>query len=140
MDDVSITFHVVSDFLGHVPHLDLIAKHLLQVDSINYPAGLRFDGDYTNHLNWDAVKIFRYAWPTLDAATQGRVRGEISRMLDWCLAKSLSPDGTFKVNDLDKTLNDASKYRVDFLVDAGYFDSSMRFLDEPELSPSNDRP
>lgn len=127
MDDVSITFHVVSDFDGQVPHLDLIAKHLLLVDGVNYPAGLRFNGDYTNHLNWDAVKIFRYAWPTLDPATQGRVRDEISRMLHWCLTKSLSPDGTFKVNELDSTLNDASEYGVDFLVDAGYFDPKMRF-------------
>jgi hypothetical protein len=127
MDDVSITFHVVSDFHGQVPHLDLIAKHLLRVDGVNYPAGLRFDGNYTNHLNWDAVKIFRYAWPTLDPATRGRVRGEISRMLHWCLTQSLSPDGTFKVNDLDNTLNDASEYGVDFLVDAGYFDPKMRF-------------
>lgn len=127
MDDVSITFHMVSDFLGQVPHLDTIAKHLLQVDGINYPAGLRYDGDYTNHLNWDAVKIFRYAWPTLDAATQKRIRDEISRMLQWCLTKSLRPDGSFKVNDLDTTVSDASKYGVDFLVDAGYFNPDMRF-------------
>ena len=94
---------------------------------MNFPAGLRFNGDYTNHLDWDAVIIFRYAWPSLDVATREKAQGEISRMLQWCLTQSLKPDGTFKVNGLDSTLNDASKYGVDFLVDVGYFDPKMRF-------------
>ena len=63
MDDVSMTFHMISDTHGQVPHLDLIAKRLLKLDDVNFPAGVRFEGHYTNHLNWDAVKIFRYAWP-----------------------------------------------------------------------------
>jgi hypothetical protein len=58
MDDMAMTFHVVSDFKGKVDHLDLIAKRILQLDEINFPAGIKFDGDYSNHLNWDVVKIF----------------------------------------------------------------------------------
>ena len=78
MDDVSMTFHMISDTHGQVPHLDLIAKRLLQLDDVNFPAGVRFEGHYTNHLNWDAVKIFRYAWPYLDTATRQQVRAEKS--------------------------------------------------------------
>ena len=47
-----------------VQHQDMIARRLLQLDRVNFPAGIRFDGHYENHLNWDAVKIFRSASPT----------------------------------------------------------------------------
>ena len=60
--------------------------------ALDFPAGILFDGHYENHLNWDAVKIFRSAWPNLDDATRERARGEISRMLKWCLTKSYQPD------------------------------------------------
>jgi hypothetical protein len=127
MDDISMTFHVVSDLNGQVPHLDLIAKRLLQLDDLPFPAGIRVGGHYTNHLNWDAVKIFRYAWPTLDVATRERARAEISRMLHWCLTESYQPDGSFKENALDATLGQAYEYGADFLVEAGYFNREKRF-------------
>jgi len=127
MGDISMTFHVISDLHGQVPHLDMIAKHLLKVDDVNFPAGIRFDGHYENHLNWDAVKIFRIAWPTLDTATREQARAEISRMLHWCLTESYQPDGSFKVSDLDNTLGDAFEYGVNFLEETGYFDRANRF-------------
>lgn len=61
MDDMGVTFHVVSDLHGQVGQLDRIAKRLLQLDRVNFPAGIRFNGHYENHLNWDAVKILRIA-------------------------------------------------------------------------------
>ncbi|HEV2248099.1 MAG TPA: hypothetical protein VGW37_15735 [Terriglobia bacterium] len=133
MDDMAMTFHVVSDLHGEVPHLDLIAKRVLQLDTVNFPAGIRFDGHYENHLNWDAVKIFRYAWPALDAATRERARAEISRMLNWCLTESYQPDGSFRVSELDDTLGDAYYYWVCFLQDAGYFHREERFWTDQEF-------
>jgi hypothetical protein len=127
MDDVGMTFHVISDLHGQVPHLDLIARRLLELDKLNFPAGIRLDGHYENHLNWDAVKIFRTAWPDLDAATRDRVRGEISQMLDWCLADSLQPDGSFKTSELDETLADACNYGDRFLNETGFYNSKKRF-------------
>jgi hypothetical protein len=127
MDDMAMTFHVVSDLHGQVPHLDLIAKRVLELDGVNFPAGIRFNGHYENHLNWDVVKIFRFAWPDLDAATRERARAEISRMLNWCLTKSYQPDGSFKVSDLDDTLGDAYSYAVSFLQETGYFRRQDRF-------------
>ncbi len=103
MDDMAMTFHVISDLKGQVQHQDMIARRLLQLDNVNFPAGIRFDGHYENHLNWDAVKIFRSAWPTLDEASRQQIRVEISRMVNWCLTKSYLPDGSFKVSDLDDT-------------------------------------
>jgi hypothetical protein len=133
MDDMAMTFHVVSDLHGQVDHLDLIAKRVLQLDGVDLPAGIRMDGHYENHLNWDVVKIFRYAWPTLDEATRAEVRAEISRMLGWCLANSYQPDGSFKVSDLDDTLGDAYYYGVSFLREAGYFRREDRFWTDQEF-------
>jgi hypothetical protein len=127
MDDVGITFHVISDLKGQVEHKDLITKRLLQLDDVDFPAGIKFNGHYENHLNWDAVKIFRYAWPYLDTATREKVRIEISSMLNWCLTKSYQPDGSFKISDLDDTMDDAYRYGVAFLGETGYFQSKNRF-------------
>jgi hypothetical protein len=127
MDDVGITFHVISDLNGQVEHKDLIAKRLLQLDHLDFPAGIKFEGHFENHLNWDAVKIFRYAWPYLDTATREKVRLEISSMLNWCLTNSYQPDGSFKISDLDDTMEDAYRYGVAFLSETGYFESKNRF-------------
>ena len=137
MDDMGMTFHVISDLHGQVKHLDLIAKRLLQLDNDNFPAGIRVNGHYENHLNWDAVIILRYSWPTLDAATRQQARVEISRMLNWCLTKSYQPDGSFKVSELDDTLGDAYSYGVYFLKDAGYFQSRNRFWTNQDFPEAN---
>jgi hypothetical protein len=127
MDDMAMTFHVVADLRGQVDHLDRIAKRILELDGTNFPTGIRFDGSYANHLNWDVVKIFRYAWPYLDTATRQAAKKEISGMMAWCLKESYLPDGSFKVSELDETLGDAYFYGVSFLVDAGYFNPEKRF-------------
>jgi hypothetical protein len=134
MDDVGITFHVISDLKGQVEHKDLIAKRLLELDDIDFPAGIKFDGHYENHLNWDAVKIFRYAWPYLDTTTRKEVQIEIFRMLNWCLTKSYQPDGSFKISDLDDTIDDAYRYGVAFLSETGYFQSKNRFWTDQNFS------
>jgi hypothetical protein len=137
MDDMAMTFHVVSDLLGEVDHRQMIAKRLLQLDKVNFPAGIRFDGEYENHLNMDVVKIFRMTWPDLDEPTRAQARAEISRMLDWCLTKSLQKDGSFKVTELDDTTGDAFSYGVSFLTEAGYFKHADRFWTDQDFPESN---
>lgn len=133
MDDMAMTFHVVSDLKGQVDHLDLIAKRLLELDHADFPAGIRFNGHYENHLNWDAVKIFRLAWPHLDENSRQQARAEISGMLNWCLSKSYQPDGSFKVSELDDTVGDAYSYGVYFLREAGYFRREDRFWTDQDF-------
>ena len=133
MDDMAMTFHVISDLHGEVDHLDLIAQRVLQLDGINFPAGVRFNDHYENHLNWDVVKIFRVAWPHLDAATREQVRAEISRMLNWCLTQSCQPDGSFKVSDLDETLVDACSYGDSFLNETGFYRREDRFWTDQDF-------
>jgi hypothetical protein len=137
MDDMGITFHVISDFQGDVPHKDLIAKRLLQLDNVDFPAGITFNEHYENHLNWDAVKIFRYAWPDLDSATKKKVRSEISRLLTWCLTQSCQPDGSFKISELDDTMGDAYRYGVAFLCETGYFDPKLKYWTDEIFPQAN---
>jgi hypothetical protein len=62
---------------------------------------------------------------------------EIDRMLTWCLHDSLQPDGSFKVNIADGSLEDAEYYGASFLSRAGFFDPAQRFWtnrDFPEAS------
>jgi hypothetical protein len=142
MDDMAMTFHVVSDLKGQVPHLDKIARHTLELDRVNFPAGIRFDGHYENHLNWDVVRILTLAWPQLDEPTRQKARGELSRMLHWCLHQSLQPNGSFKTSDLDDTQGDADFYGVLFLRDLGYFQRERRFWtneDFPDAKAVHDR-
>lgn len=134
MDDMAMTFHVVSDLHGDIPHLDRIAMHVLDLDNVNFPAGIRFGSHYENHLNWDVVKILKAAWPSLDEATRARGAAQIAKMLDWCLKNSLQPDGSFKVSGLDDTLGDAYYYGVSFLADAGYFDKQDRFWTDRDFA------
>jgi hypothetical protein len=142
MDDMAMTFHVISDLNSRVNHLDQIAKRTLQLDGVDFPAGIRFNGHYEDHLNWDVVKIFREAWPYLDEPTRQQARAEMSVMLNWCLAHSYQPDGSFKVSDLDDTPGDAYRYGVDFLAELGYFQSKDRFWTNqqfPESKTVHDR-
>lgn len=136
MDDTGITFHVISDLQGQVQHYDRIAKRLIELDKLDYPAGPRMSGHPENHMNWDLVTIFRYAWPSLDQPTRERVREEIQQMLDWCLSHSLQSDGSFQTSEIDDTLGDAEMYGALFLRDAGYFDTTKRFWTSKDFPDS----
>jgi hypothetical protein len=138
MDDTGITFHVISDLHGQVQHLDRIARRLIELDKLDFPAGPRMSGHYENHLNWDLVIVFRYAWPSLDEVTRARVRDHIQRMLDWCLAQSLQSDGSFRTSEIDDTLGDAQMYGALFLRDTGYFDPAQRFWTSKSFPESED--
>jgi hypothetical protein len=137
MDDTGITFHVVSDLHGKVDHLDLIAKRLLELEPLEFPAGPRLDGNYENHLNWDMVKVVREAWPSLDETTRAKARVSIAKMLAWCLTNSLQPDGSFKVSELDDTVGDATSYGVSFLREVGYFSRAERFWTNEDFAGAN---
>lgn len=111
---------------------------VLELKDVNFPGGLRFNGHYENHLNADAVVIFRYAWPALDAATRESARHAISNLLTWSLTQSLQPDGSFKTSDLDDTARDAYEYGVWFLDEAGYFNNQKRFWTQQDFPNAQD--
>ncbi len=127
VDDLSITFHVVSYLKGRVPDMPRVIDTALALRSLDYPAGWLWKGEYWNHNNMDVITVFQLGWSQAGAAQREATAAEIQRMLDWCLTQSLQPDGSFKPRLPDLSTEDAEYYGVEFLVRVGYFDRSKRF-------------
>ncbi len=132
-DDLSITFHIVSYLRGEVPRMTQLLDTLLRTRDADYPEGWLMFGQYWNHNDMDVVTLFRYGWPTASPAQRAQMSGEIQKMLDWCLAQSLQPDGSFKVNVADGSVEDAEYYGASFLDRIGFFDPSKRFWTDQDF-------
>ena len=75
----------------------------------------------------DVVAIFKAGWPYANKEQRIAISAEIQKMLDWCLNKSLLPDGSFKPHVADGSLEEGEYYGTSFLGRIGYFDKSERF-------------
>lgn len=126
-DDLSITFHIVSYLKGDVPYLEKIATTTYLNRNRPYPFGLMEEGNYTNHHNYDAVKLFRYGWDRIDTTRRKEISTEINKMVDWCLSESLQDDGSFLVSEADDSFADAFYFGVSFLDEVGFFNSEKKF-------------
>jgi len=126
-DDLSLTFHVISYLKGKVPEIPRVIDTTLAIKDFDYPAGWLWKGEFWNHNNMDVVALFQLGWAQASAVQKRAMSAEIERMLTWCLHDSLQPDGSFKVNIADGSLEDAEYYGVSFLARIGYFDPSQRF-------------
>jgi hypothetical protein len=128
VDDLSMTFHIVSYLHGDVPDIDKVASTLLELKDLEYPIGWLEDRHYVNHHNMDVVVLFRYAWPFMSESQRREASAEIGKMLDWCLKESVTADGSFQRNVTgDDSLEELEYFGVAFLARAGYFDPSRRF-------------
>jgi hypothetical protein len=126
-DDLSLTFHVVSYLKGKVPDMPRVLDTTLAIKDFNYPAGWLWKDQFWNHNNMDVVALFHLGWAQVSAAHQKAIAAEIDHMLTWCLHDSLQPDGSFKVNIADGSLEDAEYYGASFLARVGFFDPAQRF-------------
>lgn len=135
-DDTGTTFHILGQINCNADHLDKLAKTMLKLKTLDFPFGWRVEGKYENHMNWDAVRNFKCAWPSSSEGTRKKIRDEIHKMLHWTLAESLSADGSFKISELDKTPGEAALYGVEFLNEIGFFEKKRRFWSDEEFSNS----
>ena len=132
-DDTGTTFHILGQLKCDADHLDKLATTMLKLKTLDFPFGWRVDGKYENHMNWDAVRNFKCAWPKSTEKTRKIIRDEIHKMLTWSLTESLSSDGSFKISELDKTPGEAVLYGVEFLNEIGYFHKGKRFWTSEEF-------
>jgi hypothetical protein len=142
VDDLSITFHMVSYLRGSVLEMNKVVATTLAVKDLDYPVGWLWHGDYWNHNNMDVVTMFMLGWPDASVEQRRHIRVEIRKMLSWCLTKSLQTDGSFKAIIADGSIEEAEIYGVDFLYLIGYFDPSKCFwTDEsfPQASAVRER-
>jgi hypothetical protein len=135
VDDLSITFHVISYLHGNVPDLPKVIDHTLAVKHLEYPIGWLEDAQYANHHNMDVITLFKFGWPTANDAQKAAMAAEIRKMLQWCLAESLQTDGSFKRSEADgaDSLEETTAWGVAFLDRIGFFDQSKRFWTNQEF-------
>ncbi len=134
VDDMSMTFHIVSYLKGDVPYLDKVANTLLELKNMEYPIGWRENGGYLTHHNMDVVVLFQYAWPHMNEAQRRAASIEIEKMLQWCLKDSVLPDGSFRAGTGgEDSLEEDEYFGVAFLARAGYFDVSRRFWTDQQF-------
>jgi len=137
-DDLSMTFHVVSYLKGKVPDMPRLLDTTLAIKDFSYPAGWLWKGEFWNHNNMDVVALFHYGWSEASPAQKKAMAAETERMLTWCLHESLQPDGSFKVNIADGSLEDAEYYGTSFLARIGFFDPSQRFWTDRDFPEAAD--
>ena len=136
VDDLSTTFHIVTFLRGKVPDLPHIVSTTLAVKDLDFPVGWLWKGEYWNHNNMDVVALFKAGWPYADENQKRAMTIEIQKMLQWCLTESLQPDGSFKPNIADGSLEEGIYYGTSFLGRIGYFDKSERFWTDQKFPES----
>lgn len=132
-NDLSLTFHNISYQHGKVDLWPEIFETTLAIRDDAYPFGWKHNGDFNNHNNYDVTKIFELGWDKVDTETQNAASKDIGIVLDWCLNKSMTPDGGF-IDDptFYNSVGAAYYYGVSFLDQAGYFGTTAPFwTDKP---------
>lgn len=132
-NDLSLTFHNISYQHGKVDLWPEIFETTLAIRDDAYPFGWKHNGDFNNHNNYDVTKIFELGWDKVDSDTQNAASKDIGLVLDWCLNKSMTPDGGF-IDDptFYNSVGAAYYYGGSFLDQAGYFGTTAPFwTDKP---------
>lgn len=129
--DLSHTFHLVHFRDGRVKRWPQIVATTLAMRDREYPYGWLEDGQMTNHHNYDAALLLHRGWPHATDAQKEQIRAAMRETLDWCLTKSLQPDGSFDVQE--DTLGASFYFGVAFLNEVGFFSKANRFWTDEEF-------
>ena len=139
--DLSVTFHIVSYRPDSIQHIPEMIQTLLGMKNEEFPFGWMQEGVFSNHHNYDVVRLLRVGWPVMSEAQRSEARIAMRQMLHFCLDETLNPDGSFKMMDED-TVGSSFLFPVSLLNELGYFRPSLsgsgqmnRFLD-PWMLPA----
>jgi hypothetical protein len=133
VDDLSMTFHVVSYLKGDVPDMDKVVATTLAAQDAEFPVGCLYEGQHYDHLNMDVAELFRLGWSHASDAQKKAITIELHELLRWCLTESLQPDGSFKMWVGDNSKEESTYYGASFLARIGYFDKSKRFWTDEDF-------
>jgi hypothetical protein len=125
--DLSLTFHMARYLEGRIRYWPQLMDTLIEIRDDRYPNGWLDEQGLTNHNNYDVATLFQLGWPELRADQRQRARVELDRLLDWCLATALAPDGTVVARAKSESLPESYYFTIAFLDTAGYFDPAKRF-------------
>jgi hypothetical protein len=135
-NDLSLTFHMAR----YAPHLvrwwPTLIETLFAMKEQRYPEGWLENSKMTDHNNYDIVELFYRGWPKMRADQRQRGSEAVGKMLDWCLADSVAPNGQVLEPDKGDMLPDSYYFAAAFLDTVGFFDRSKRFwTDKPLPDP-----
>jgi hypothetical protein len=135
--DLSLTFHMARYLEGRIAYWPQLIDTLIEVRDDRYPNGWLDGEGLSNHNNYDVATLFQLGWPELRADQRQRARAELDRLLGWCLATAIAPDGTVVVRAKSESLPESYYFTIAFLDTVGYFDPAKRFWTDrawPEAS------
>jgi hypothetical protein len=124
--DMSATFHIIHYRQGKVNHWPEIIKTTFAMKDLEWPYGWLQEGQMSDHHNYDVVTVFHYGWKYMTPGQKSEAKTQIQRMLDFCLTKSLRPDGSFNLNDED-TIGESFEFPCLFLYEIGFFNKENRY-------------
>ena len=129
---------------GFVPVLvrwwPVLIGTLLDMKDKQYPEGWLENSKMTDHNNYDVVELFSRGWPYLRPDQRQRASQEITKMLDWCLQKSVRCSGEIINPDKGDMVIDSYYFAAAFLDTIGYFDQTKRFWADKGVLPADTEP
>lgn len=131
--DVSLTFHVVKYLGGDVPDWPRLVDTLLAMRDLQYPQGWRHGDGYLAHDLYDVATLFHLGWDRADGEQRSRMAAAQGDMLAWCLAETVRPDGTVRVDAGDDSTETATYFAVGLLGELGVFDPAKRFWTRQDI-------
>lgn len=126
--DLSLTFHMVR----YVPHLvrwwPKLIGTLLAMRNGRYPQGWLNEGQtMSDHNNYDVVELFYRGWNGMEPRQRATASAAVKELFDWCLRRSVRPDGSLVEPDPSDPIPDSFYYAASFLDTVGFFDPTKRF-------------
>ena len=125
--DLSLTFHMARYLEGRIGYWPELIDTLLEIRDNRYPNGWLDEQGMTSHNNYDVATLFQLGWPELRADQRQRARAELDRLLSWCLATAIAPDGAVVARAKSESLSESYYFSIAFLDTVGYFDPAKRF-------------
>ena len=125
--DLSLTFHMARYLEGRIGYWPHLIDTLIEIRDDRYPNGWLDEEGLTNHNNYDVATLFQLGWPQLRTDQRQRVGAELDRLLGWCLATAIAPDGTAVARAKSESLSESYYFTIAFLDTVGYFDPAKRF-------------
>jgi len=125
--DLSLTFHMARYLDGRIGYWPQLVDTLLSIRDDRYPNGWLDAEGMTAHNNYDVAILFQLGWPEMRADQRRHARHELGRLLDWCIAEAIAPDGAVAVHPPGESLSETYYFTIAFLDTIGYFDPAKRF-------------
>ncbi len=125
--DLSLTFHMARYLEGRIGYWLQLVDTLIRIRDDRYPNGWLDEIGITSHNNYDVATLFQLGWPEMRPDQRRRAEQELARLVDWCLATAIGPEGEIMVRAAGESLAESYYFTIAFLDTVGYFDPAKRF-------------